>query len=68
MSTHHREHRLDQVEVLTDWKVALETEIKRADVLDELGLLEDQALDVLTRRIRLWRNAVDALAQEMSAA
>jgi hypothetical protein len=56
----------DRLETLCDWRDQIETQIRRAELLFELGLLDDAVLKKLTRRVRLWCDTANTLAASLS--
>jgi hypothetical protein len=52
----------DNLEIMADWFDRLRVEIRRANLLWDLGLLTEQHLDGLARRVAIWREAAEALA------
>ena len=48
--------------LLADWRDHLAVQIKRAELLQELGLLTADSQDRLACRVRLWCEAADSLA------
>ena len=46
-------------ELLRDWWQQLRIKLKRAEILDELGLLDEQHLWALRRHILKWREVFD---------
>jgi hypothetical protein len=61
-------HFLDNVDLLDDWRCGLVVQVKRAELLHELGLLDEQAMESLTRRVGIWRLAVSAMQEQQSKA
>jgi hypothetical protein len=61
-------HFLDRVDLLDDWKHGLDIQVRRAELLSELGLLDEQAIEALEWRVGIWRDAVSAFGDARKAA
>jgi hypothetical protein len=48
--------------LMADWRDGLLVQLRRAELLLELGLLSADSQDRLATRVRLWCEAADALA------
>jgi hypothetical protein len=51
----------DRLTLIAGWRDQLQVEINRSELLLELGLLDEQRLDALTRRVRFFSHACNAL-------
>jgi hypothetical protein len=53
------------LQILVDWRDQLSIQIKRAELLFDLGLLTETHLDGITRRVGFWREAAKALGERI---
>jgi hypothetical protein len=56
------EHLTNRLEILCDWRDQLDVQLRRAELLNELGLLDDDMREQLEHRVCLWCDAADTLA------
>ena len=54
------ELRIETLDTIVDWKRQLQTELRRAQVLEECGQLTDKHLDALARRVYTFLDAAEA--------
>jgi hypothetical protein len=55
------DRRVEQIDTMSDWKLKLDAELVRAEVLRECGLLSDEHFDALDGRVQLWCDAAKKL-------
>jgi hypothetical protein len=60
-----RDELTDKLALIADWRDQLQVEIRRSELLLELGLLDEQRLHALTRRVRFFSDACNALADTL---
>jgi hypothetical protein len=56
----------DELSDMADWRDQLTVEIRRVELLWDLGLLTDTHVGGLTRQVRVWCDAANALADRMA--
>src|SRR5262245_39211581 len=55
----------DRLALIADWKDQLHAELKRNELLLELGLLDEQRLKALMKRVRFFSEACNALGDTL---